>query len=118
MCKNPFVYKAVRIRMKKFKVPSEARQYVSGGTWLVVTSLVAGRFALYSYHFGTDEMMVHTAQGTVAAPAIEPHNYSFLFPLYMSIGIGVVGILMWLTGLIIKLRTCAFSLSRTPPTRS
>jgi hypothetical protein len=90
--------------MKKTKFPSEAKRYATGGTWLVVTSLIAGGFALHAYHFGTDEMIVHTAtHGTRMAPATEPHDYGFLFPLYMSIGIGVVGILMWLTGLIIKL---------------
>jgi hypothetical protein len=86
--------------MNKKKNRSNSAPYIKGGTILIIVSLITTVCALSSYLYGTEEVFVQGGQGNKLVPAQYPKNFSSVTTMITTIGIGVIGVAMWIIGLI------------------
>ncbi|MDF7802057.1 hypothetical protein P4C99_21475 [Pontiellaceae bacterium B1224] len=95
--------------MKKKKIKPDRNPYAQGGAILIILGFIITAIGLNSYFYGTDEI-VEGAQGIPGAPAPQPNNVTSVTILIQGIGLGITGIVLWIIGIIKKIRTSTWTL--------
>lgn len=93
--------------MKHKRLNSDRNPYLQGGTILIVLSVLCGLFVADAYFNGLPESVTHGLAGTQHHSETPPKGFGSIIGFLYVTGLGLTGIILWIIGLIKKLRTRA-----------